>query len=195
LGALVGLGVLIYLLLWQEWQLVHSGRVQVVVDMVGVGVALGGHLVRVWALSYIGSISRTIKLKADRLVQEGPYALVRHPLYLGNWLIAFGLFIICRDAFLLAVGPLFVLGWYLKISAEEEKFLKERFGAEFEEYKRTVPRLFPSVRRICRRTESGVGGFNFLNALGVWFKTKEYQALIGTGLFVIFRELIEAVTQ
>ena len=157
-------------------------------DVLGVCMAFGGHLMRVWALSHIGSVSRTTQLRADRVAKEGPYALVRHPLYVGNWLIACGLFVVARDALLLAVGPLAVLGWYLKISGEEEKFLRERFGEEYEAYARAVPRFFPLRRP--RGVEFGIR-----RAMGFWVRTKEYQALVGTALFILMRELIEAAPQ
>ena len=186
LGALVGAMVLAYLAFWHRWLLVMPEPAEDLMDVAGVCLAFSGHLVRVWALSYIGPVSRTTRLQAPRLVKEGPYGLVRHPLYLGNWLIATGLFVVAHDALLLAVGPLLVLGWYLKISAEEEWFLRERFGQEYEEYARKVPRLFPL------KSPRGVK-FDFLRAAGLWVRTKEYQALVGTTVFVLVREMIEMV--
>jgi len=185
---LVGVGVLLYLALWQKWLVVRDGPGEDVMDVAGVGLAFSGHVVRIWALTCIGTISRTTKLQAERVVKEGPYALVRHPLYVGNWMIACGLFVVARDALLLVVGPVLVLMWYLKISGEEEAFLRERFGKEYEDYAREVPRLFPRLKL------RGVT-FDVRRAIGFWTGTKEYQALIGTTVFIVAREMIEVVTR
>lgn len=185
MGVLVGVGVLVYLAVWHRWQIAWAGPGEYLLDVAGVCVAIAGHLLRVWALSNIGTASRTTKLSAGRLVTEGPYTLVRHPLYLGNWVIALGLFMVSRDALLLAIGPALVLVWYLKISREEERFLEEQFGDEYRAYAARVPRFFP-LRGWTKAQ------FDLWRAMSLWFRTKEYQALIGTATFIILREIIEA---
>ena len=183
---LVGVGVLAYLVFWRRWLVVRDGTAEEIMDLAGICVAFAGHLLRVWALSYIGTMSRTTRLRASQLVTEGPYSLVRNPLYLGNWIIALGLSIVTRDGLLLALGPALVLAWYLKISREEEGFLEERFGDEYRAYAARVPRFFPL--RGWRSVH-----FDPWRGMGLWFRTKEYQALIGTAVFIVLREIIEVL--
>jgi protein-S-isoprenylcysteine O-methyltransferase Ste14 len=75
------------------------------------------------------------------LIIRGPYALVRHPMYCGLILAAFGSLLLYQTA----TGIFFVvcgLGVIRRAFREEEVLAKE-FGAEWTEYCRRVPMLFP----------------------------------------------------
>ena len=73
-----------------------------------------------------------------RLVTDGPYAVLRHPLYTGFFLLTFSTAIVWSDlvAFPWA-GILFVAGVCIRIRTEE-KLLREVFGSDFESYVRRV---------------------------------------------------------
>jgi protein-S-isoprenylcysteine O-methyltransferase Ste14 len=116
----------------------------------GTAVALGGELLRIWAVGYSGTTTRAGVVTAPRLVTAGPYALMRNPLYVGNSIIAFGF---CwgfgghwppavRIAALAGV-LLFVFGLYAAIVPLEEEYLAAAFGAQYVAYRRTVPRIVP----------------------------------------------------
>lgn len=81
-----------------------------------------------------------------RLVETGPFAYLRHPIYTALFLlmIAFAL-AYGHGARLLFSVPLFVLGTWLRIS-EEERLLRAMFGTAYDAYaarvKRFVPRVF-----------------------------------------------------
>ena len=85
--------------------------------------------------------ARTIR--DHRLITTGPYGVVRHPIYLGLglFLMAVGLVAATWWAFIAALG-LYVVGTFLRIRAEE-LLLSDRFGQEFEHYRRRVPALVP----------------------------------------------------
>ncbi len=59
-----------------EWPMVFG------IILVGCGLAL-----RLWAVRHIGDISRTRANRSGALQVDGPYALVRNPLYVANWLL------------------------------------------------------------------------------------------------------------
>jgi protein-S-isoprenylcysteine O-methyltransferase Ste14 len=85
-------------------------------------------------------------VEGHRLVTEGPYALVRHPIYsaMGGLLLATGL--VQSQAWVLLPGiALFVVGTLLRTRAEEG-LMREAFGPEFEAYARRVPALLPLPR-------------------------------------------------
>lgn len=91
-----------------------------------------------WAL-----VARVIH--GHQLVQQGPYAVVRNPIYLamlGN-VVATGLAFGTWLSLLGAIG-VFAIGTEIRIRSEE-KLLREAFGVEFEEYARRVPALFPRL--------------------------------------------------
>lgn len=103
--------------------------------MAGVPVILIGEGVRIWSSGY---------LNKDRvLVQDGPYALIRHPLYLGNLLIGLG-FALMTHSWLLVVFFLLAYGTiYSATIVEEEKGLGNRFGEAYTGYVRRVSRFLP----------------------------------------------------
>jgi protein-S-isoprenylcysteine O-methyltransferase Ste14 len=79
------------------------------------------------------------------LVQQGPYAVVRNPIYLamfGN-LLAIGL-VLSRWEALIAAVVVFAAGTGIRIHSEE-KLLREAFGPKFEDYARSVPAFFPRI--------------------------------------------------
>jgi protein-S-isoprenylcysteine O-methyltransferase Ste14 len=79
------------------------------------------------------------------LISDGPYRLVRNPIYAGMFglLLATGL-AMSRWTILLAASAVFVAGTLIRIRSEE-KLLRQAFGATFEEYARRVPALFPGI--------------------------------------------------
>jgi protein-S-isoprenylcysteine O-methyltransferase Ste14 len=81
--------------------------------------------------------------KAAVLNTTGPYSVVRHPLYLGNYLIALALSLFSRTWYLPLIVSLATLLYYERIAAREEAFLEERFGEPFREWAARVPALMP----------------------------------------------------
>ncbi|MBI4288839.1 MAG: isoprenylcysteine carboxylmethyltransferase family protein [Chloroflexi bacterium] len=82
-----------------------------------------------------------------RLIRHGPYALVRHPVYLSEILMAFGTAMVFENWLALLVA--LVLVWTAVYQARiEERLLHKQFGVEVEAYRRTTPMLFPTVRSL-----------------------------------------------
>jgi len=114
----------------------------------GLLIAVCGELIRLWAVSWAGSETRTTgKVGGTYLVINGPYAHVRNPLYVGNILIYFGLGIMSFALFpyLQIIALAFFIFQYHEIIKEEEGFLKEKFGNDFTDYIKNVPRIFPRL--------------------------------------------------
>jgi protein-S-isoprenylcysteine O-methyltransferase Ste14 len=81
------------------------------------------------------------------LVTKGPFSVVRHPTYLAHTLMFSGVFLMTG---VVAVGIIAVLDCVavnIFIIPLEERELSERFGEDYKEYKRGVPRFFPSGPR------------------------------------------------
>lgn len=100
------------------------------------------------AARHLGKQLRVLAgLYADHeLVRTGPYAIVRHPVYASLFLmlLATGL-LFARWPLLVAGIVLYIAGTEIRIHAEEG-LLRARFGAQFEEYRRSVPAYLPYLR-------------------------------------------------
>lgn len=117
---------------------------------VGLPLAFTGEAIRAWAVGYSGVTTRGNTVTAPALVTAGPYAYVRNPLYAGNFVTALGFAIAFTGAnsgfarTALVAGALgTMLGVYSVVIPHEERFLRDRFGAAFDEYAAAVPRVLP----------------------------------------------------
>jgi protein-S-isoprenylcysteine O-methyltransferase Ste14 len=82
-----------------------------------------------------------------KLVTDGPYSVVRNPMYWAVVSIIFGEAAIFHSTSLLDLAAVFGLVVSIFVPFAEEPTLRGSFGAEYEEYCRRVPRWFPRFRR------------------------------------------------
>jgi protein-S-isoprenylcysteine O-methyltransferase Ste14 len=155
-------------------------------DALGILVALTGQSLRVAVIGYryIARGGRNRRVHADDLVTGGLFQLARNPLYVGNILVLFGLFLIWNAPLLYAVAVPFTLIGYRSIVATEEAFLRRKFGDAYEEYCRETNRWIPDLWRF-RRAVEGIP-FNWKRVL-----LKEYgswTAWIGTACALMIVE-------
>ena len=97
-----------------------------------------------WARIHLGRMwSANITLKEEhRIIDTGPYALVRHPIYSGLLLSAWASAAIHGNSMGFLGAALMTLGFYLKARREEQLLITE-LGAAYESYLHRVPMLFP----------------------------------------------------
>jgi protein-S-isoprenylcysteine O-methyltransferase Ste14 len=112
-------------------------------------------------VGYSGATTRSNAVEAPALVTAGPYAYVRNPLYVGNFVTAagFALAFTGRNSSLaraaiagLSLG--IMVGVYTVIVPHEEAFLRETFGAAFDDYAARVPRVFPAAEPAAEQSGS-----------------------------------------
>ena len=110
--------------------------------------AVGGLLIVMGVSIYIVAALQLRKgLKEGRLVTDGLYSLVRHPLYASNILLVVpGIALVFRSWLLLCV-PLFMYVAFRIFIPAEDKELRKRFGQAFEEYRGRTNAVFPRIRR------------------------------------------------
>ena len=103
---------------------------------------LAGHFLCAVTLMQLGR-SLSIMPEARRLVTEGLYARIRHPLYLGEAIATLGVLLLYRipEAFALVALQFGVQLWRMY---EEEKVLAAAFP-EYAEYRRRTARLIPGI--------------------------------------------------
>lgn len=80
-----------------------------------------------------------------KLVTWGPYRYVRHPSYLGYFLMFFGLFIMWTNIF--TFFPILAIPGYFRVSFAEEQLLLDRFGETYMQYQKTTGRFIPKFKR------------------------------------------------
>jgi len=98
-----------------------------------------------WARIHLGRLwSAFVTLKAEhRIVDTGPYGIVRHPIYTGIILATVAVGILKGTAYAAAGALLVILGFWIKARLEET-FLREQLGAgTYNDYRRRVPMLIP----------------------------------------------------
>jgi len=98
-----------------------------------------------WARIHLGRLwSGWITKKADhRIVDTGPYGIVRHPIYTGVIVAGFATAIVKGTVAALTGAAILTLGFWVKASLEE-RFLRNELGPEiYDAYRRRVPMLLP----------------------------------------------------
>jgi protein-S-isoprenylcysteine O-methyltransferase Ste14 len=108
-------------------------------------VSLGGFAFTWWARIHLGRLwSSNVGRKADhRIVDTGPYAIVRHPIYTGIIIASVATAALQATASAWIGVALLTTGWYVKARLEE-RFLREQLGPEnYDAYARRVPMLIP----------------------------------------------------
>jgi protein-S-isoprenylcysteine O-methyltransferase Ste14 len=78
-----------------------------------------------------------------KLVIEGPYRIVRNPMYWGVGSVVLGEAAIFHSIALAELAVVFAVGVILFVLLFEEPALRRKFGEEYEEYCRKVPRWLP----------------------------------------------------
>lgn len=115
-----------------------------------------GAVLRATCLGYLGVKSRDEVPNIANLITAGPYRFTRNPIYIANILIALGFSIFALGGYNIIVNIListFVVLIYFSfynffVIPAEEKFLTQKFGQEYIEYKNMVPRWLINLKRV-----------------------------------------------
>lgn len=147
------------------------------------GVGLLGLVVRALVIGYApyGTSGRNVDQQiADTLNVSGMYGMVRHPLYLGNYLMWLGAVLVMRVWWVAVLMTLIYWLYYERIMFREEEFLRGKFGAAYERWSVTAPPMVPrrlawvrpgltfSWRNVLRREYSGLFGLIATWAFADW---------------------------
>jgi protein-S-isoprenylcysteine O-methyltransferase Ste14 len=127
-----------------RWPLLPDGDGDGVVAVVGALLALTGALLAAWGKARLGRLfSPQLGVQqGHRLVTGGPYAVVRHPIYLGIVDFILGSALVFNDLGLLVVALLFMLYFAAQIRIEERQFALH-FGDQWRNYAARTPALLP----------------------------------------------------
>jgi protein-S-isoprenylcysteine O-methyltransferase Ste14 len=115
-------------------------------QLAGLTIAFVGLMLRAYTVGTAprGTSGRNIaSQEASTLNTTGMYSIVRHPLYLGNYLILLGCAIFTGSVWLPVVTSLMFWPYYERIAFAEEEYLLSRFGELFTEWADRTPAFLP----------------------------------------------------
>lgn len=115
-------------------------------SLVGIALMLAGLAMNRLAISTLGKFWDKLVIKDDhRLITEGIYSVVRHPIYASYILLFFGYVALFHAPISAAALALVSVVWFGSRIAIEEAMLIEKFGDEYRRYRERTKRLFPFV--------------------------------------------------
>lgn len=118
-------------------------------DLLGLLLALIGFLIRANVIGYKkpGTSGRGTNIEVKEVVTDGMYQVCRNPLYLANFLMWLGLTVMWWNIyfFIIIVG-FFAIEYFFIIKAEES-YLSNKFGAVYDDFRKSVPAFFPRINR------------------------------------------------
>jgi len=154
---------------------------------------------------------------ADVLNSTGMYSVLRHPLYLGNYLIWLGISLSSFNIFFVIIISLLFWIYYERIMFAEERYLERKFGEYYLNWASQLPAFFPSflnfkksntpfsiitvLRREYASLLSAVVGFTFIELLRNYFSINIFsisnftlEILIVTIVFVLILKSLKLFT-
>ncbi|HEU4660138.1 MAG TPA: isoprenylcysteine carboxylmethyltransferase family protein [Pseudolabrys sp.] len=121
---------------------VPAGTTGAAVRFVSAVLIVTGTLLSIFCLYWLGR-SFSVMATARRLVIQGPYAYVRHPLYVAEAVTTVGIVLLNWSAGAFVIGAVWCVLQFRR-AVNEEAVLRSAF-IEYDEYARTVPRFIPTL--------------------------------------------------
>ena len=142
----------------------------------GLCIAIGttGFIIRIKTVAHAprGTSGRNTSGQiADQLNTTGMYSVMRHPLYLGNFLMWLSVVMLTQSWWFTLVFLVMYALYYERIMLAEEAYLRQKFGDDFVAWASSTPAFFPrfsywipskfpfSLRTVLRREYSGMLGW------------------------------------
>ena len=191
-------------------------KVSLIVEYSAIAISFLGLIVRFLIIGFVPSDTsgrNTDTQKAGTLNKTGIYSIVRHPLYLGNFLMFIGIILFLKVWWFFVIASLAFWIYYERIMYREEEFLRKKFGDEYLKWAEKTPAFFPKIRNwqspsmkfslkiVIRREYIGLFEmillFYLLQSVYTYIETGSYLPslewriffLSGLGLFTIIRIL------
>jgi protein-S-isoprenylcysteine O-methyltransferase Ste14 len=111
-----------------------------VIDILALSLVLTACLGRIWCSAFIGGY------KNAALMMDGPYSVVRHPLYVFSLLGALGLGLTTHSIVATGVTAVFFVALFAGAARREDAYLKTQHPEQFASYARSTPRFWPRWR-------------------------------------------------
>jgi len=138
---------------------------------------------------------------ADVLNSSGLSSIVRHPLYLCNYLIWLGISLASFNIYFVVIMSLLFWIYYERIMFAEERFLERKFGVDYLNWSSKLPAFLPTIlnfkksetsfslisvlRREYSSTLAAVIGFTYIEILRTYFSTSNWNVSNNTIIILI----------
>ena len=139
-----------------------------------------GFLIRFYTIGTTprGTSGRNTKSQvAEELNTTGIYSLIRHPLYLGNYLIWLGISITTFNLYFVVILSLLFWIYYERIMFAEERFLERKFGEKYILWSNSISAFFPATLNFKKSRVP----FSFVSIL-----RREYSSVLSAVIGFIF---------
>lgn len=150
-------------------------------NAVGMALILFGFLFRISARGYKEEKS----CNGNALVKDGPYAIIRNPMYFGTFMIGAGVIVMLLELWILLIFSAGFLIIYIPQAIREEKVLLGRFGEGYKEYCRVTPGYLPRIDYLLKLNK-------YISLKPFWVR-KEMFSMIPTIAIVLLMEIWEHI--
>jgi protein-S-isoprenylcysteine O-methyltransferase Ste14 len=148
-------------------------------ELAFLGISLAGEAIRIFSVGFApGNTSgrnTSAGQIADQLNVTGAYSLVRHPLYVGNFLMWMGPVLFLRSFVFTVIFILVYWLYYERIMFAEEQFLRSKFGDVYDKWSENVKAFIPRFKGYIKPSLP----FSLRNVLN-----REYNSFVN--IFLIF---------
>jgi protein-S-isoprenylcysteine O-methyltransferase Ste14 len=147
-------------------------------ELICVSVSVAGELIRSYTVGHVPrntSGRNVLDQMADELNTSGIYSIVRHPLYVGNFLMWLGPVLFLRSVWCVIIFVLAYWIYYERIIFAEEQYLRRKFGEEYDTWAFRIRSVIPRFSNFIRPELP----FSFRNVL-----KREYNSI--ANLFIVF---------
>ena len=110
-------------------------------DILGIILVLSGFLLRIAARGYKEEKS----CGGKSMVTDGPYHLMKNPMYFGTLLIGVGIIFVLFELWTILIFLIIYCLIYVPQVKKEEKVMLERFGDQYRNYCKVTPKYFPNI--------------------------------------------------
>ncbi|MCD8497838.1 MAG: isoprenylcysteine carboxylmethyltransferase family protein [Alphaproteobacteria bacterium] len=134
-------------------------------DMMGIVFVAICALGRLYTTAYLGGS------KNETLITEGPFSVVRNPLYVFSWIGFTGIALMTTHLVFIIAVPVFFAVLYTFLVRREEAFLHEKFGQAYKAYTQSVPRFIPNFANYRNPDDIKVNTSLFMNGAldAIWW--------------------------
>jgi protein-S-isoprenylcysteine O-methyltransferase Ste14 len=141
-------------------------------ELVCLDVAVFGLLIRIITIGFSGDNTSGRNTSegqiADEVNRTGPYATVRHPLYVGNYFMWLGLAMFTQNIWFCVAFTFLYWLYYERIMYAEEMFLINKYGSDYTDWSAVTPAFIPKIgkwtkpkykfswRKVIRQEKAGI---------------------------------------